>query len=131
MEKFKAENILQFADVPEDEKYAWQERNIEVDIPKDFAEKMLAVETIDVVLRADYEKKASGSPIRRIKEVVHEYSLSIGYKRLIVRGVDVNLLQPITLQEQDTALPTSNAVMVSMFLTEGNFCYIDYYIGFF
>jgi sodium transport system permease protein len=116
IEKFAVKNILQFANVPEDEKYAWQERNIEVDIPEDFAEKMLAGQTIDVVLRADYEKKASGSPIRRIKEAVREYSLSIGYKRLLVRGVDIKLLQPITLQEQDTALPTSNAVMVSMFL---------------
>ncbi|TWX59436.1 ABC transporter permease [Colwellia hornerae] len=116
IEKFAVNNILQFANVPEDEKYAWQERNIEVDIPKDFAEKMLAGKAIDVVLRADFGKKASSSPIRRVKEVVREYSLAIGYKRLLVRGVDINLLQPIVLQEQDTALPTSNAVMVSMFL---------------
>lgn len=116
IEKFAEENILQFANVPEDDKYAWQERNISVDIPEDFATKMLAGKTIDVALRADYGKKASSSPIRRIREAVREYSLSIGYKRLLVRGVDVKLLQPITLQEQDTALPTSNAVMVSMFL---------------
>jgi sodium transport system permease protein len=116
IEKFAVNNILQFADVPEEEKYAWQERNIEVDIPKDFAEKMLAGQAIDVVLRADFGKKASSAPIRRVKEVVREYSLAIGYKRLLVRGVDINLLQPIVLQEQDTALPTSNAVMVSMFL---------------
>lgn len=116
IEKFAVNNILQFSDVPEEEKYAWQERNIEVDIPKDFAEKMLAGQAIDVVLRADFGKKASSAPIRRVKEVVREYSLAIGYKRLLVRGVDINLLQPIVLQEQDTALPTSNAVMVSMFL---------------
>jgi sodium transport system permease protein len=116
IEKFAVNNILQFSDVPEEEKYAWQERNIEVDIPKDFAEKMLAGQAIDLVLRADFGKKASSAPIRRVKEVVREYSLAIGYKRLLVRGVDINLLQPIVLQEQDTALPTSNAVMVSMFL---------------
>ncbi|MFT5759239.1 MAG: sodium transport system permease protein [Alteromonadaceae bacterium] len=116
IEKFERNNILQFVNVPEDDKYAWQERNIEVDIPADFAEKMLAGNNIDVVLRADFGKKASASPIRRVKETVREYSQGIGYKRLLVRGVDVKLLRPITLQEQDTALPTSNAVMVSMFL---------------
>jgi len=116
IEKFEENHILQFANVPEEDKYAWQERNIEVDIPADFAENMLAGKVIDVVLRADFGKKASNSPIRRVKEVVREYSLGIGYKRLLVRGVDINLLQPIALQEQDTALPTSNAVMISMFL---------------
>ncbi|MBA6262889.1 MAG: ABC transporter permease [Colwellia sp.] len=116
IEKFEENNILQFANVPEDDKYAWQERSIEVDIPEDFAEKMLAGKAIDVVLRADFEKKASSAPIRRVKEIVRGYSQSIGYKRLLVRGVDVKLLQPIILQEQDTSLPTSNAVMVSMFL---------------
>ncbi|MFB0979768.1 MAG: ABC transporter permease subunit [Alteromonadaceae bacterium] len=116
IEKFEENNILQFVNVPEDDKYAWEERSIEVDIPEDFSEKMLAGKAIDVVLRADFGKKSSGSPIRRVKETVRGYSQSIGYKRLLVRGVDINLLQPIILQEQDTALPTSNAVMVSMFL---------------
>jgi sodium transport system permease protein len=116
IEKFEENNILQFANVPEDDKYAWQERSIEVDIPEDFAEKMSEGKAIDVVLRADFGKKASGSPIRRIRSTVNSYSQSIGYKRLLVRGVDVKLLRPIILQEQDTALPTSNAVMVSMFL---------------
>jgi len=116
IEEFKENNILQFANVPQDDKYAWQERSIEVDIPKDFAEKMSEGKAIDVVLRADFGKKSSSSPIRRVRATVRGYSQSIGYKRLLVRGVDVKLLQPITLQEQDTALPTSNAVMVSMFL---------------
>ena len=116
IEIFEENNILQFANVPEDDKYAWEERSIEVDIPKDFAEKMSEGKAIDVVLRADYGKKSSSAPIRRVRETVRSYSQSIGYKRLLVRGVDINLLQPIILQEQDTALPTSNAVMVSMFL---------------
>jgi sodium transport system permease protein len=116
IDKFEENNILQFANVPEDDKYAWEERSIEVDIPEDFAKKMSEGRAIDVVLRADFGKKSSGAPIRRVKETVRGYSQAIGYKRLIVRGVDVNLLQPIVLQEQDTALPTSNAVMVSMFL---------------
>jgi len=116
IETFEENNILQFANVPEDDKYAWEERSIEVDIPKDFIEKMSEGKAIDVVLRADYGKKSSSAPIRRVRETVRGYSQSIGYKRLLVRGVDINLLQPIILQEQDTALPTSNAVMVSMFL---------------
>ncbi len=40
----------------------------------------------------------------------------IGSKRLIVRGIDPRLLQPINIVEQDTAEPSSNAVFISMML---------------
>ena len=56
IDKFEENNILQFANVPEDDKYAWEERSIEVDIPEDFAKKMSEGRAIDVVLRADFGK---------------------------------------------------------------------------
>ena len=77
---------------------------------------MLEGKTIDVTLRADFQKQSLEIPLRRIKNVVRDYSLTIGYKRLLVRGIDVRLLRAVELQEQDTALPTSNAVMISTML---------------
>ncbi|ARD43755.1 ABC transporter permease [Colwellia sp. PAMC 21821] len=110
------ENILSFADVPEDEERNWNERNIELSIPDTFTEDMAAGKPIELTLRADYNEKSLSSPIRRIKDVVSEHSLIIGYKRLLVRGIDTKLLQPIKLLEQDTSLPSSNAVMISLIL---------------
>ncbi len=112
----KDENILSFADVPEDEERNWNERNIELTIPDSFNEDMANGMPIELVMRADYNEKSLSTPIRRIKDVVRAHSLTIGYKRLLVRGVDIKLLQPIKLVEQDTSLPSSNAVMISLIL---------------
>ncbi|MBA6326820.1 ABC transporter permease [Colwellia sp. MB02u-6] len=112
----KDQNILSFADVPEDEERNWNERNIELSIPETFIADMAAGKPIELILRADYNEKSLTSPIRRIKAVISEHSLTIGYKRLLVRGIDTKLLQPIKLLEQDTSLPSSNAVMISLIL---------------
>jgi len=113
---FKDDNILAFADVPEDERRNWNERNVELTIPETFGKDMLDGKTIDVQLRADFQEKSLMSPLRRIKDVVRDYSLTIGYKRLLVRGIDVRLLRAVNIQEQDTSMPTSNAVMISLML---------------
>jgi sodium transport system permease protein len=112
----KDENIISFAEVPEDEERNWNERNIELIIPETFAEDMAKGIPIELTLRTDYNEKSLATPIRRIKDVIRAHSLTIGYKRLLVRGVDVKLLQPIKLLEQDTSLPSSNAVMISLIL---------------
>jgi sodium transport system permease protein len=112
----KDENILSFADVPADEERNWNERNIELSIPETFIADMSAGKPIELTLRADYNEKSLTSPIRRVKAVISEHSLTIGYKRLLVRGIDTKLLQPIKLLEQDTSLPSSNAVMISLIL---------------
>ena len=113
---FKDANILSFKDVPEDEQRNWNERNIDFIIPDTFAQDMSEGKPIEIILRAEYGEKSLASPIRRIKDIVRDYSRSIGFKRLLVRGIDVKLLQPVNLQEQDTSLPTSNAVMISLIL---------------
>jgi len=116
IEQFKDENILLFSNIPSDDKKLWDERNVEISIPDSFAKDMVAGETIDIVLRTDYSDKAMNAPIRRIKNEIRNYARSIGYKRLLVRGVDIRLLKPVNLIEQDTALPSSNAVFISMML---------------
>ncbi len=116
IKQFKDDNILLFSDVPTDDKRLWQERNIQITIPETFAVDMLDGKTIDIVLRTDYSDKAMRTPIRRIKNSVAYYARSIGYKRLLVRGLDIKLLQPVNLIEQDTASPSSNAMFISMML---------------
>lgn len=116
VEKLKKDNIFTISNVPEDEKDLWHSRDINITIPDDFADNMLAGKTIEVILRTDYSEQAMRAPIRRIKDAIHEYARSIGFKRLLVRGVDIALLQPINLIEQDTAPPSSNAMFITMLL---------------
>ena len=113
---FNDDNILLFSDVPNDEKVIWDDRNLSITIPDSFNQDMLAGKSIELYLTADYSEKANMSPIRRIKNVVNQYAQAIGYKRLLVRGIDVRLLQPIKIIEQDTSLPNSNAMIISMML---------------
>ncbi|MDO6426327.1 ABC transporter permease [Thalassotalea sp. 1_MG-2023] len=116
MKSFTDNNILPFAEVPEDKKRQWDEYNVELIIPDNFANNLREGHPIDLTLRADYSEKSLNAPIRRIKDEVRQHSLSIGYKRLLVRGIDVKLLRPINLQEQDTSAPTSNAVIITLML---------------
>lgn len=110
------ENILLFSDVPNDEKVIWDDRNLKLSIPDSFNQDMLDGKTIDLYFSADFSEKANISPVRRINNTINNYSRTIGYKRLLVRGIDVRLLQPIKVIEQDTSLPNSNAMIISMML---------------
>lgn len=116
MKHLKDENILSFSKVPADEKVMWDERDVKLTIPSTFNQDMLDGKTIEILLNTDYSDKAMVSPIRRIKDQIRGYALSIGYKRLLVRGIDIGLLQPIKLVEQNTAMLNNNAMMISMML---------------
>lgn len=110
------ENILLFSNVPEADKAIWDDRNLTLTIPENYNQEMVEGNTIDIYLSADYSEKANMSPIRRITNTINNHARSIGFKRLLVRGIDVRLLQPINIIEQDTSLPNSNAMIISMML---------------
>jgi sodium transport system permease protein len=109
-------NLLSFADISEQDRNIWDERNIVINIPEDYAANMAQGKPIKVHLSADFSDKAVGTPVRRVNNAIREYSLSIGYKRLQVRGVDVRLLNPVRLVERDTAKPDATFIMISMSL---------------
>jgi len=109
-------NLLNFVDVPEGDRVAWEQRNITVKIPEDYATNMAQGKSIKLHLQADFTDKAVKPPIRRINSAVREFSLSIGYKRLLLRGVDIRLLNPVKLVEQDTAKPDATFMLISMML---------------
>jgi sodium transport system permease protein len=113
---FSDNNILSFADIPETDKGIWDERNIIINIPEDYIKSMADGKPIKVHLKADFTDKSVATPVRRINNAVREFSLSIGYKRLLLRGVDIRLLNPVSLVEQDTAKPDATFIMISMLL---------------
>lgn len=113
---FADSNLLDFADVPDDEKSAWEQRNIAIEIPADYATDMAEGKPIKLHLQADFTDKAVQPPVRRINNAVRSFSMSIGYKRLLLRGVDIRLLNPVKLVEQDTAKPDATFMLISMML---------------
>ena len=109
-------NIFVIEQAPDEEKALWQQRDIQLIIPESFNQQMAEGKTIKVVLRADYSEKALNAVIRRIKKGINAFASQIGYKRLLVRGIDTSLIQPINLIEQSTASASSNAMFVTMLL---------------
>ncbi|MFD2164765.1 ABC transporter permease [Thalassotalea euphylliae] len=116
MKAFRDDNILPLEEADESAKPIWEKRNIAISIPETYGEDMVAGKVINVVLNADYSDKATLAPLRRVKDVVRDHARSIGYKRLVMRGIDVRILQPIKLVEQDRAQPSGNAMMISLML---------------
>lgn len=116
MKDFADENILPLTEADEGDRAIWEKRGIKITIPETYGQDMVDGKIINIVLNADYSDKPSLSPIRRVKDVVRDHARSIGYKRLIMRGVDVRILQPLNLVEQDRAQPSSNAMMISLML---------------
>lgn len=116
MAHFAGENLLSFVDVPESDKHIWDKRNISMTIPKDYAKEMAEGKPIKLFLQADFSDKAVQPPIRRINDAVREVSMTIGFKRLQLRGVDTRLLNPIKLVEQDIAEPDASFMVISMML---------------
>ena len=113
---FADSNLLDFADVPDDEKSAWEQRNIAIEIPADYAINMAEGKPVQLHLQADFTDKAVQPPVRRINNAVRNFSMAIGYKRLLLRGVDIRLLNPVKLVEQDTAKPDATFMLISMML---------------
>jgi sodium transport system permease protein len=113
---FADNNLFDFSDVPEDERSTWEKRNIAIEIPEDYATDMAEGRPIKLHLQADFTDKAVQPPVRRINNAVREFSMSIGYKRLLLRGVDIRLLNPVKLVEQDTAKPDATFMLISMML---------------
>ncbi|HBY85581.1 MAG TPA: ABC transporter permease [Colwellia sp.] len=113
---FADSNLLDFADVPDDEKSAWEQRNIAIEIPADYAINMAEGKPVKLHLQADFTDKAVQPPVRRINNAVRNFSMAIGYKRLLLRGVDIRLLNPVKLVEQDTAKPDATFMLISMML---------------
>lgn len=113
---FVDNNLLDFANVPDDDKSTWQQRNIAITIPDSYAKDMAEGKPIKLYLQADFTDKAVSPPVRRINNAVRNFSLSTGYKRLILRGVDIRLINPVVLVEQDTAKPDATFILISMML---------------
>ena len=113
---FSDKNLLSISDAPEGEKSIWQQRNIFVKIPADYAADMAEGKPIKLHLQADFTDKAVQPPVRRINNAVRNFSMSIGYKRLLLRGVDIRLLNPVKLVEQDTSKPDATFMLISMML---------------
>jgi len=106
------QKILSIAEVPSDEAEKWTKQSIELTIPENFAANMAQAKQAQVVLLADYSHKSLGPVLKRIERTIAAYSGQVGSTRLLMRGIDPRIAQPITLQVQNSATPEAKSGMI-------------------
>lgn len=81
-------------------------------ISDDYASNMAKGISADVTLIADASNEKLQKSIRRLEKRLQEYSSEMGSLRLIARGIDPRVMQPIKLNVEDQATPDSKAGMI-------------------
>jgi sodium transport system permease protein len=85
---------------------------ISLTIPAQWDEKMQRAEPIDLVLKADWSAQKQQSDIKRVERAIQGYAAQITHYRLILRGLDPRVVQPIQLNKNDLATRGSKAALI-------------------
>lgn len=85
---------------------------IKLVIDDDYAMAMNQGKPAQVYLEADYSDDSLRDNLRKIEGLLRKYSGQIAGLRLVTRGIDPKLLQPVELNIQDQASPDSKGSMI-------------------
>lgn len=80
---------------------------ITLTISEDYPEQMTQGKQAVVILEADKSNEKLQKSIRRLEQNLQAYSMEIGSLRLIARGIDPRVVQPIKLKVEDQSTATS------------------------
>ncbi|MCL2911982.1 ABC transporter permease [Shewanella aquimarina] len=87
-------------------------KEIELVISPDYAANMAKSQAAEIVLIADNSNEKLQSSIRRLEKALQEYSAEMGSLRLIARGIDPKVMQPIKVKVEDQATSDSKGGMI-------------------
>ncbi|RUO45295.1 ABC transporter permease [Idiomarina aquatica] len=85
---------------------------ITLSIPAQWAEQIKRAEPVTVTLRADWSAQKQQTEIKRVERAVQAYAAQITHYRMILRGIDPRMAQPINLSKQDLATRGSKAALI-------------------
>lgn len=94
------------------EKVKSGERDIVLVISDNFAEQWNSANPARVSIILDNSDSSIARKGRRVERMINSYDRQIGVMRLIARGVDPSLLNPIAIDEIDTSTPSGRAALV-------------------
>ncbi|QYK15039.1 ABC transporter permease subunit [Shewanella rhizosphaerae] len=87
-------------------------KEIELVISPDYAANMAKSQAAEIVLIADNSNEKLQSSIRRLEKALQQYSAEMGSLRLIARGIDPKVMQPIKVKVEDQATSDSKGGMI-------------------
>lgn len=85
---------------------------IELIISTEYAEQMNQGKAAEITIVADNSEEKLQNSIRRLEKQLQAYSAEMGSLRLIARGIDPRVVQPLKVNVQDQATPDSKGGMI-------------------
>ncbi|MPY25627.1 ABC transporter permease [Shewanella psychropiezotolerans] len=87
-------------------------KDIRLVISEDYAAQMAKGLSAEVILIADNSNEKLQNSIRRLERNLQTYSAEMGSLRLIARGIDPRVVQPIKVKIEDQATPDSKGGVI-------------------
>ncbi len=81
-------------------------------IPKRFAKAWAKGEPAGVELVYDSSRRASATPLRRLREMLRQYASITAAQRMLVRGLSPTLARPVVVERRDQATAQSRSALV-------------------
>ncbi|MDR6990195.1 ABC transporter permease [Luteimonas sp. 3794] len=96
---------IQAVDAPADlnAAIASQEIDVAIEIPASFAEDWHAGRPATVEIISDSTRRNAETPTRRVRTAIAAYGQQVGALRLLARGIDPAVVQPVAVGTRDTA----------------------------
>ncbi|RUO75843.1 ABC transporter permease [Idiomarina seosinensis] len=85
---------------------------IKLTIPESWDQQLKSAEPVTVILRADWSAQKQQTEIKRVERAVQSYAAKVTNYRLLLRGLDPRVVQPINLSKQDVATRGSKAALI-------------------
>ena len=96
------------------------EAKVALVVPEEYGRALRAGRPAPLQIVYDRAALTAGAQVARVEALLERYSLGLGTLRLIARGVDARIVQPVVLERVDLSTPQSRAatflLMIPMFL---------------
>ncbi|GIX32471.1 MAG: sodium ABC transporter permease [Lysobacterales bacterium] len=93
-----------------------QDHDVILVIPEDYAEQWRASRPARVELWHDASRQDSQIPVERVAKAVESYARQVGALRLLLRGLDPAVAQPVFAVPRDLSTPEARRGMILAFL---------------
>ncbi len=111
---FLEQNNVRIQPAPEEPRDAVRNGNVDVVllIPETYGDALAQGEPANVQLVIDSSRTSAGPSTQRAERLLQQYSSQFGALRLLARGVDPRLINPVPVEQVDVATPQSRALIL-------------------
>ena len=83
-----------------------------LEVPEDYGQRLAAGDAAPLLLYADGSDASNTRLVGRIRRMLGRYSTSLGQLRLLARGIDPGIADPVAVQDIDVSTPKTRGITV-------------------